>query len=272
MHRSGPETRFKKNALPDDSPFNTPLAGFPRHRKAHTIGGVNAVRGPLPSIRILLANHQPIVRSGLRFLLEHQPGFRVVAEAATGREAMALAEFSHPDIALLEVKLPQMNGITVARQLSSRERSPKLLFVTTDTDEAYVTEAFKAGARGYVSADSATADLPRAIHVLTRERFFLSPAICSQFLESHVNRGSMSEPDRELCCLLAAGYEEDEIADLLNAGVERGKGEAVYRQSMKDLIRPLGEALAGVPVLREFLQTLASKTKTPSGEPKGELF
>ena len=172
-------------------------------------------------IRILLANHQPLIRNGLRLLLEREPDFQVVAEAANGREAIVLNEFKHPDVALLEVKLPLVNGIVVAKEISAKERCPKTVFVTVHTDESYVIEAFKAGARGYVSGDSAPIELARAIHVVASGRVFISPEISAHFLDGHVSEGIVSEYEKELCCLLAAGYGEGEIAACLEADVNK---------------------------------------------------
>ncbi|MDQ2711474.1 MAG: response regulator transcription factor [Acidobacteriota bacterium] len=173
------------------------------------------------SIRILLANHQPIIRSGLRLLLEREPDFRIVAEAANGREAVVLTDFKHPEVVILDVKLPYLNGIGVAREISSKEGSPKSIFVTTDTDESYVFEAFKAGARGYVAADSAPADLARAIHVVVGGHLFLSPTICIRCLDGHVSTRDLPEYQKQLWCLLAAGYSQTEIATQLNVDVNK---------------------------------------------------
>jgi len=179
---------------------------------------------PLP-IRILLANHQPIVRSGLRLLLERESEFRVVAEAANGQEAMILAEYRRPDVALLEIKLPHLNGIAVAREISSRAAHSKPVFVTAHTDEGYVHEAFKAGARGYVAGDSATMDLPRAIRTVACGGFFLSPAICEQLLDGDLQSGNISVYGRDLCCLSAAGYDDDEIVSALKTDVGKIRTE-----------------------------------------------
>ncbi|MDQ2712197.1 MAG: response regulator transcription factor [Acidobacteriota bacterium] len=175
----------------------------------------------MPPIRILLANHQPIIRSGLRLLLEREPDFHVVAEAADGREAIVLADFKHPDIALLEVKLPYANGIAVAREISSKRTSPKPVFVTAHTDEGYVIEAFKAGATGYVAGDSAPTDLSHAIRVVANGRLFLSPVICMQLLASHLDIREISDYERQLYCLIAAGYGDREIAKRLNAELSK---------------------------------------------------
>ena len=129
------------------------------------------------SFRILLANHQPLVRSALRLLLEQERDFQVVGEAATGPEAIALADFRRPNVVLLEVELPKTSGVAVARQLLATQPSLKIIFVSSLSDIAYVTEAFKAGAHGYVAADEAPASLISAIRTVTSGESFISPAI-----------------------------------------------------------------------------------------------
>jgi DNA-binding NarL/FixJ family response regulator len=186
-----------------------------------TLNGVSLPENEMLPIRILLASHQPIIRSGLRSLLEREAEFRVVAEAANGREAIVLSEYKHPDVALLDMKLPLVNGIAVAKQIASISHSPAAVFVSSHTDQSYVHEAFKAGARGYVDGDSAPSDLSRAIRVVARGRLFLSPAICSQMLEPHLIKGNISEHEKALWCFIAAGYEELEIAHLLNTDSKR---------------------------------------------------
>jgi DNA-binding NarL/FixJ family response regulator len=172
-------------------------------------------------IRILLANHQPIIRSGLRLLLERDTEFRVVAEAANGREAIVLTDFTHPDIVLLEVTLPVVNGISVTREIAREEGCARAIFVTAHTEESYVVEAFKAGARGYVAGDSAPADLTRAIHAVADGRAFLSPAVSMDLLDGAVGIGGLSEYETQIYCCLAEGYEEQEIAVRLNADVNK---------------------------------------------------
>ena len=129
------------------------------------------------SLRILLANHQPLVRSALRVLLEQEREFQVVGEAATGREAIALTDFRQPAMVLLEVELPQMSGVVVARHLLANHPALKIIFVSSLSDVAYVNEAFKSGAHGYVAADDAPADLISAIRSVTSGQSFISPAI-----------------------------------------------------------------------------------------------
>ena len=144
-------------------------------------------------LRILLANHHPIIRNSLRRLLEREPTFQVVGEAANGCEAVALAEYQHPDMILLEVKLPHLNGMAAAREMVGKNPQARILFVTAHTDEAYIEEAFRAGARGYVLSDAAPTDLIPAIQAVASGRLFLSSALSQHLLEtpswSHTREG-----------------------------------------------------------------------------------
>ncbi len=136
-------------------------------------------------IRIVLANHHPIVRSNLRSLLETDAAFRVIGEAADGREAVALAEYRHPDVVLLDVQLPPTNGISTAREIAAKRRGFGIIFVSVLSDQEYVSEALRAGARGYVLEDAAATDLFHAIRVVAGGGCFLSPAIGIKLLESY---------------------------------------------------------------------------------------
>jgi DNA-binding NarL/FixJ family response regulator len=134
-------------------------------------------------LRVLLANHHPIVRSNLRLLLEREPDTRVVAEAANGREAVALADYRHPDIALLDINLPHLNGIAAAREILSRNSKAAVIFVSPHPDEAYVSEALKAGARAYVMESTAETDLHAAIEAVRAGRSFVSPSIVTAAID-----------------------------------------------------------------------------------------
>lgn len=202
-------------------------------------------------IRIVLANHHPIIRSDLRLLLERQPTFHVIGEAANGREAVVLMEYKQPDVILLDVSLPHVNGMAASREISSKSPSSGIIFVTALTDEEYISEAFKAGARGYVLEDAAQTDLPFAIRVVAAGRRFLSPAICEKLIEDYATECSepfsMPEHEKHVCGLLAAGYSESEIATHLNSDANRVRSdlqaadEALQRiklpQVIIDLIR-----------------------------------
>ncbi|HSU60692.1 MAG TPA: response regulator transcription factor [Bryobacteraceae bacterium] len=131
-------------------------------------------------IRIVLANHHPIVRTTLRSLLEKEPAFEIVGEAANGREAVVLIDYRRPDVVLLDIHLPIVNGISAAIEISARNPSPGIIMVTELADEEYVVEAFKAGARGYVRADTAQADLASAVRTVAQGSTYVSPSITSQ--------------------------------------------------------------------------------------------
>jgi DNA-binding NarL/FixJ family response regulator len=189
-------------------------------------------------IRIVLANHHPIIRSDLRLLLEREPEFRVTGEAANGREAVMLAEYRRPDIVLLDIKLPQMNGIAAAREIASKKPGVGIIFVTALSDQEYVSEAFRAGARGYVWGDAVQSDLVSAIHVLARGGNFLSPAISAKLIDEVTTKNStdsgVSEYEKQLYCLLAAGYDEQEIATRFHSTASRIRADY---QNVSDLQR-----------------------------------
>lgn len=161
------------------------------------------IKNETQPIRILLASHQPIIRSALRALLEREPDFQVIAEAANGSEAILLSDYKHSDIALLDTKLPVLSGIAVAKHISSRAALPHTIFVSGDTDQSYIYEAFRVGARGYVNSDSATSELPQAIRVVARGGVFLSPDIRARLFETHVSNENIAEHEKTLWCFIA---------------------------------------------------------------------
>src|SRR5579862_9711710 len=128
-------------------------------------------------IRILLADDHTVVRKGLCLLLESHPGFKVIAEAANGREAVAMAKAHKPEIVVLDVAMPLLNGIEAARQISSTLPLTAIVFLSMHSDEAYVLKALKSGAKGYLLKDSAEYDLIIAIKSVNEGKAFFSPAI-----------------------------------------------------------------------------------------------
>jgi DNA-binding NarL/FixJ family response regulator len=165
----------------------------------------------MDQIRILLANDHPIVRTGLRSLLERDPQIKVVGEAANGREALMLAEYQNPDIAILDVKLSLVRCLDVARAVCAMKPKRRVLILGELTDEGYVLEAFHAGATGYVLSDEVQTDLPQAIGVLTSGGVYLSPLVSRAVMES----APMTEPRQRLFASLAEGRPEAEIAGML---------------------------------------------------------
>jgi len=177
-------------------------------------------------VRILLADDHTIVRQGLRKVLEERPEWEVVAEAGDGREAIGLAEQHRPDIAIVDVAMPLLNGIEVTRQITKRVPNTRVLVLSMHADEAYVIQILQAGATGYLLKDSADVDLLKAVEEAVSGRSFFSPAIARVMLDDYrralTDRGVgdryeiLSEREREIFQLIAEAKTNKEIAALLH--------------------------------------------------------
>jgi two-component system, NarL family, response regulator NreC len=177
-------------------------------------------------IRILLADDHTVVRKGLRLLLESQPEFTVVADAADGREAVALAEQHRPDVAVMDIAMPVLNGIEAARQISTKAPQTAVVFLSMHADEGYVLRALKAGARAYLLKDSAEHDLINAVKAVSDGKAFFSPAISKMLVEDYMRQMQdrhvedsfdlLTTRERELLQLLAEGKNNKEVAATLN--------------------------------------------------------
>jgi len=180
-------------------------------------------------IRILLADDHTIIRSGLRLLLDQQPGFKVVAEASNGREAVELAAKEKPDVAVLDIGMPQLNGIEATQQIAAKESQTKVVILSMHADEGYVLRALKAGARAYILKNSAEADLIRAVRAVADGKSFFSPVISKMLLEDYVRQirdkhvedsyDLLTPREREILQLLAEGRTNKEVATLLHLSV-----------------------------------------------------
>jgi two-component system, NarL family, response regulator NreC len=179
----------------------------------------------MPRLRILLADDHTIVRQGIRKILEDRPDWEVVAEAGDGREAVRQAIELGPDIALLDIGMPMLNGIEATSQITRRAPAVKVVILSMHPNEAYITRALQAGAKGYLLKDSADSDLIRALTLVSQGKSFFSPAVAKVMLDDYVRhlaaRGivdrydSLSEREREIFQLVAEGRSNKEIADLL---------------------------------------------------------
>ena len=180
----------------------------------------------MPPIRILLADDHSIVREGLRALLERQREFEVVGDAADGRDAVEMAETAHPDVVVMDVAMPGLNGIEATRRITSRSPRVGVVILSMHSDESYILRSLKAGARGYLLKDSLQADLVDAVRAAAQGKSFFSPKVSKVLQEDYINelqaRGAedtwelLTDREREILQLVAEGKTNKEIAALLN--------------------------------------------------------
>jgi len=173
-------------------------------------------------IRILLADDHTVMRRGLRLLLESQPEFSVVAEAADGRQAVQQAEASQPDVAVVDIAMPNLSGIEAAERIMTALPNTAIVILSMHSDEGYVLRALKVGAKGYLLKDSAESDLIEAIKAVHEGRTFFSPEISKMLVEDYVReirtRGAeesydlLTSREREILQLLAERKSNKEIA------------------------------------------------------------
>jgi two-component system, NarL family, response regulator NreC len=177
-------------------------------------------------LRVLLADDHAIVRRGLRSILATEPGLTVVGEAGDGQEALRLAKDLHPDIVVLDLAMPMLNGIDVAARLQKMERAPRTVILSMHSDESYIIRALAAGARAYLLKDATDEDLIPAIRAVAAGRPFFSPAVTAVLVEDYMRRLQdrgltdsyhlLTDREKEVLQLLAEGRANKEVATLLD--------------------------------------------------------
>jgi DNA-binding NarL/FixJ family response regulator len=175
-------------------------------------------------LRVLLAEDEQIVRQGVRALLE-QAGFEVVGEASDGREAIRLAEELRPDIAILDLAMPNMNGASAARELARVSPGIRTVVLTAHRGEEAVLAALEAGIKGYVLKTEATADLTRALHEVARGHTYLSPGISETVVDAWLSKRErpadpLTPRERQVLQLIAEGKTTKEVAQILGMSVK----------------------------------------------------
>lgn len=176
------------------------------------------------SIRVLLAEDHNVVREGLRLLLNAQPDMQVVAEATDGRAAVELAKQSSPDVAVVDIAMPELDGIEATRLIRAACPQARILMLTMYESETYCLRAMEAGAAGYVLKKAASEELIGAVRAVARGELFLDPAMGHKLLERLAHRGHggpaggepLSSREREIMLLIVQGVSSQEIADRLD--------------------------------------------------------
>ncbi|HEX4772893.1 MAG TPA: response regulator transcription factor [Bryobacteraceae bacterium] len=200
------------------------------------------------SLKILLADDHTIVRQGLKLILSAQPDLEVVGEAANGREAVELVQKLKPDVVLMDVAMPELNGIEATRRMMEVNSRVKILVLSMHKESVYVREILKAGARGYILKDAIDSELLNAVRSVARGDGYISPAVSGALLSDY--RKDVTDPadlltkrEREVLQLIAEGKTNKEIATRLNLSVytvdsHRGKiMEKLNLHSTGELVR-----------------------------------
>lgn len=179
----------------------------------------------MAKLTILLGDDHTLVRQGIRKILEERQTWAVVDEACDGREAVRKALELQPDVAILDIGMPLLNGIEATRQIVRRAPNIRVLILSMHTDEAYIVQALQAGARGYLLKESADVDLVHAVTAVSSDKSFFSPSVATVVLDDYVRHltekgvvdryESLSEREREVLQLVAEGRSNKEVADLL---------------------------------------------------------
>lgn len=179
--------------------------------------------------KVLICDDHKIFREGLCALLDGQPGVKVVGGARDGLEAVKLAKELSPDIIIMDISMPGLNGIEAARKLSKEKKASRIIALSMHNDRKYVTEILKAGARGYLLKDSAFEELMDAIKAVSCGRYFLSAGITSIVLDDYIKGPSrdprsafslLSAREREVLQLLAEGLRTKEISSRLGLSIK----------------------------------------------------
>ncbi len=206
----------------------------------------------MTDLRVAIADDQQLVRAGFRMILDAEPGFAVVGEAADGLAAVNLVTREEPDVVLMDVRMPHLDGIEATRQITASGVATRVLVVTTFDVDEYVARAVRAGASGFLLKDTPPDDLLRAIEVVARGDALLAPSSTRQLIEQYVNGASaplddaeevvasLTDREREVLGLVARGMSNGEIAAELVLGettVKTHVGRVLAKLDVRDRVQ-----------------------------------
>ncbi len=206
-----------------------------------------ADHGAVPAgraVRVLLADDQTLVRSGFRLMLDQVPDIEVVGEAADGEQAVAAAARHAPDVVLMDIRMPVVDGIAATERIMRAERPPRVLVLTTFDVDDYVVDALRVGASGYLLKDVEPDDLVRAVRDVAVGQMPLAPQVLHRLVSSYVDRGSavrdprlegLSARETEVLSLLGQGLNNAEIAERLFLGLPTVKTHVAALLAKLDL-------------------------------------
>jgi two-component system, NarL family, response regulator NreC len=191
------------------------------------------------TIRILLADDHELVRQGLRLLLERE-GFNVVGDAADGQTAVDMASKVNPDVAVFDIGMPVLNGLDAARAIQKVSQKTKAVLLTRHDEEQYVTEALRAGVKGYVLKSQAATDLVNAIRQVSRGDIYLSPSISRTVAEAFLTRGispadSLTLRERQVLQLIGEGKSSKEIGVQLGISIKTAESHRTRLMQKLDI-------------------------------------
>lgn len=183
----------------------------------------------MAKLRVLLVDDHTVVRQGLRRILEADEDIEIVGESGDGRTAAEMVRRLHPNVVVMDIALPELNGIEATRQITKRSEGTKVLILTMHADDVYVRQSLKAGARGYLLKDSEDLDLLKAVKAVGRGGSFFSPLVSKVLLEGYLgdvagqgvedNLALLTDREREVLQLIAEGKTNKEIATLLTVSI-----------------------------------------------------
>jgi DNA-binding NarL/FixJ family response regulator len=198
----------------------------------------------MAAIRVLLAENHTIVRKGLSALLADEPDIQVVGEAQDGREALRQVEALRPDVVLMDISMPGLNGLEATRQIARRYVGVRVVMLTMHTDEEYILEALKAGASGYLLKEAAPEELVLAVQAVSRGESFLSPSVSRTVINQYLRHDQtapdeslerLTEREREVLQLVAEGHNNRDIAALLSLSVKTVENHRAHLMAKLDI-------------------------------------